>query len=156
MYGIEVLSDQNSVQSFSNTVQSLKQTVNVFDHDDDYIIVFPALYASDVDPHNSRNIGDTHPLILLENETCTSLFSDYGFQTNSFSYLFKDMVSSFYFTSGKEEEIAMAILQMDDCLLAVEHGVKECYFIDKEYRPFVEKVGKAYDIEVSFLDLDKL
>jgi hypothetical protein len=49
----------------------------------------------------------------------------------------------------------MFLIQLEESIIAMEEQFKKSYIIDKEHKEYIIKVAKAYDIEVSFFDLDK-
>lgn len=158
MYGLEIQCTDDSPQYFQNLLLQMKHTTSIFDVDDNLLITGTAMEAKLI-----KNIladrcllEETYMLIRLENPTKSDLFSDYGFTTTKENhYLYQNMISVFQIVSGKQEEISMALIQMDESIIAIEEQYKKLYFIDKNSQTFIEKVAQAYDIEVSFLDLDK-
>jgi hypothetical protein len=99
-------------------------------------------------------IENVHSLYRLEHPKVSDVFEDYGFITNQGSYyLIKDMVIAFQLTEGEHESIHMALLQIDEHLIA---QVQSYYFVDLHQRDLIERIAKAYQVMVSFLDLDKM
>ncbi|RFU65694.1 hypothetical protein [Peribacillus glennii] len=99
---------------------------------------------------------DSHELLSDGCFIPLELFSDYGFQTNTSTYLFKESLSCFRIASGGKTERGMALLELDEILIASwdDHGHIH-FFVDEFQKDLVLGLAKAYDIEVSFLHLDK-
>ncbi|PLR76496.1 hypothetical protein CU633_16180 [Bacillus sp. V3-13] len=100
---------------------------------------------------------DIHLLILLTNATTGDVFSDYGFISEKQNhYLFKSMVSCFLIKNGDKIAVEMAQLQMEEHLVArTKTNGDELFFVALHDQELIGRIAKAYDIEVSFLDLDK-
>ncbi|PLR85959.1 hypothetical protein CVD25_04390 [Bacillus canaveralius] len=100
---------------------------------------------------------DVHMLILLTNATTEDVFPDYGFVSKKQNhYLFKSMVSCFLIINGDKIAIEMAQLQMEEHLVArTKTNDVELFFITLHDQELIGRIAKAYNIEVSFLDLDK-
>ncbi|MFD1736534.1 hypothetical protein ACFSCX_08145 [Bacillus salitolerans] len=102
-------------------------------------------------------IDSVHHLLKLENveyfEGSGSL-NDYGFKfPNQSYYVIRNMVRAFSILSGDEQEIKMALLQFDEHLLAKQGKL---YVVDAHHQGLIEKIAEAYNITVSFLNLDKM
>jgi hypothetical protein len=100
---------------------------------------------------------ETYSLLELEHPELTDLFSDYGFiSEQGRAYLYQDTVIAFSIVAGDATEIAMALLQYEEYLIAMEHcNNKTIYFMDKTYEDLIKKVAAAYDINIHIFDLDK-
>ncbi|MFS1517931.1 hypothetical protein V1503_16015 [Bacillus sp. SCS-151] len=86
----------------------------------------------------------------------TTIFTDYGFISEKGKYyIYKDMVSPFTVKSGKPQQIEMALIEINEFVVAIEDGQKIIYFVDKQHIELICGIAKAYDIEVSFFHLDK-
>lgn len=158
MYGLEIQCADDKPQYFQNLLLQLKQISSIFDVDDNLLITDTAMEAKVIKNMLADRciLEETYTLSLLENPIASSLFSDYGFVTERNNYyLYQDMVSIYQIESGKAEDITMFITQMDESIIALEEQYKKSYIIDKENKEYVVKVAQAYDIEVSFFDLDK-
>ncbi|MBA2869902.1 hypothetical protein HNQ85_000160 [Anoxybacillus calidus] len=100
---------------------------------------------------------ETYSLLELENPERTDLFNDYGFiSEQGRTYLYQETVIAFSIVEGDATEIAMALLQYEEYLIAKEHCNNEIiYFMDKTYEDLIKKVAAAYDINIHIFDLDK-
>lgn len=99
---------------------------------------------------------ENHEMLAAVDFIPLALFSDYGFQTTASTYLFKQGLACFRFASGGKKEREMALMEMNEILIASCEGHGEIYFfIDGFQKDLVLGLSKAYDIEVSFLNLDK-
>ncbi|MFC4320758.1 hypothetical protein [Litchfieldia salsa] len=99
---------------------------------------------------------ESYQLIELKQAERTDLFYDFGFIIGDSSYLITELICSFNIIQGQKEQIDMALLQMEECLLAIHQEDKQrFFFIDIQQKELIERFAKAYEIEVSFFDLDK-
>ncbi|WP_139364853.1 hypothetical protein [Sutcliffiella halmapala] len=158
MFGLEIQCADDTPQYFQNLLLQLKHTTSIFDVDDNLLITGSAMEAKVIKNLLADRclLEETYMLTLLENPITSPIFTDYGFVTAKDNhYLYHEMISSFQITSGKQEDISMALIQMDESIIAYEEQYKKLYFFDRESQEFIQKVAQAYDIEVSFLDLDK-
>ncbi len=158
MFGLEIQCAYDKPQYFQNLLLQIKQITSIFDVDDNLLIANTALEAKVLKNMLADRciLEETYALSLLENPVASSLFSDYGFVTEKNNhFLYQDMVSIFLIESGKQEDIHMFLIQLEESIIATEEQYKKSYIIDKEYKEYIIKVAKAYDIEVSFFDLDK-
>ena len=157
MFGLEISCSLESPSYFQNVLDQLKETACISDIDDQLLIFESASEAKFIKKilNDKCMLEETYILIRLENPRVSSSFTDYGFESESYHYLYEDMVSMFKVVSGNKEDIEMALLQMNESIIGIEIVNSTTYIIDKEQKEFIEKVAKAYDIEVSFLVLDK-
>ncbi|MBD8071345.1 hypothetical protein [Bacillus sp. PS06] len=97
-----------------------------------------------------------HKLIYLQHPILTDLFEDYGLILEGNHFLLLDSVSCFTFEEGNKIEIEMALYQIEECLLATETiDHIPHYFVDSDQQELIERFAHAYEVEVSFFDLDK-
>ncbi|MGD6991401.1 hypothetical protein [Sutcliffiella horikoshii] len=158
MFGLEIQCADDKPQYFQNLLLQLKQIASIFDSDDSLLITDSAMEAKVVkNMLMDRCIfEETYTLSLIENPVATRLFTDYGFISEKNNhYLYQDMISIFRIESGKQVDIDMFLIQMEESIIAIEEQYKKSYIIDKENKEFMMKVARAYDIEVSIFDLDK-
>ncbi|NLP50922.1 hypothetical protein [Bacillus sp. RO1] len=158
MFGLEIQCAEDKPQYFQNLLLQLKQIASIFDSDDSMLITDSAMEAKVVkNMLMDRSIlEETYSLSLIENPIATSLFTDYGFVSEKNNhYLYQDMISIFRIESGKQVNIDMFLIQLEESIIAIEEQYKKSYIIDKENKEFMLKVARAYDIEVSIFDLDK-
>ncbi|WP_404428693.1 hypothetical protein [Sutcliffiella horikoshii] len=158
MFGLEIQCADDKPQYFQNLLLQLKQIASIFDSDDSMLITDSAMEAKVVkNMLMDRSIlEETYSLSLIENPVASSLFTDYGFVSEKNNhYLYQDMISIFQIESGKQADINMFLIQMEESIIAIEEQYNKSYIIDKESKEFMIKVARAYDIEVSIFDLDK-
>lgn len=158
MFGLEIQCADDKPQYFQNLLLQLKQIASIFDSDDSTLITDSAMEAKVIkNMLMDRSIlEETYSLSLIENPVASSLFTDYGFVSEKNNhYLYQDMISIFRIESGKQADIEMFLIQMEESIIAIEEQYKKAYIIDKENKEFMVKVARAYDIEVSLFDLDK-
>ncbi|MDZ5471010.1 hypothetical protein SM124_04505 (plasmid) [Bacillus sp. 31A1R] len=102
---------------------------------------------------------DNHDLVKLSGGTQGECYYDYCLpsEKNSCVYLYKDLLSCFYIKSGEDTSIQMFKYQLEEHLVyQTLHQSKDYFFIDNALQELILGTAKAYDIEVSFFDLDKL
>lgn len=155
LYGVEVCIDESKQ---SRIIKEANETLHLFDTDEQLFIVKTVQEAKALEKifTNIDGFVDTIQLILLESPVITRLFPDYGFQSKQdLVYLYADMTIPFKIVGGSETQIQMALYQIDEHLIAKELLDETIYFIDKNFISLINKYAIAYDIEVSFLHLDK-
>ncbi len=158
MFGLEIQCADDKPQYFQNLLLQLKQIASIFDSDDSMLITDSAMEAKVVKNMlvDRSILEETYSLSLIENPVASSLFTDYGFVSEKNNhYLYQDMISIFRIESGKQADIDMFLIQMEESIIAIEEQYNKSYIIDKENKEFMVKVARAYDIEVSIFDLDK-
>ncbi|MDM5229180.1 hypothetical protein QUF73_24020 [Cytobacillus sp. NJ13] len=83
-------------------------------------------------------------------------FNDYAIETDSGFCLFTELLSAFTITGGSEEDIRMALYQFQEHLVfTAKEEVPLVYFSELHLKDLIIGIAEAYDIQVSFLDLDK-
>ncbi|WP_230499240.1 hypothetical protein [Sutcliffiella rhizosphaerae] len=156
MFGLEIQCGEEQPAYFQNLLLQLKEITSIFDVDGNLLITNASLEAKMVkNLLTDRSIlEESYALIFLETPNASPLFTDYGFMTDQHNhFVYKDMVSIFKIVSGKKEDIEMALIQFEETIIGIENN--KLYIIDKDSTEYIIKVAKAYDIEVSFFDLDK-
>jgi hypothetical protein len=103
-------------------------------------------------------LEDQHLFILLQEAEPGERFDDNGIVSeNGKHYLWKELVLPFAMTAGDPLQREMALLQFEEHLAAAAvHPSGRIYFIEAHLKELAAGIARAYDIEVSFLDLDKL
>jgi hypothetical protein len=158
-YAVEMNTGQNKLPGFySQIIKDIASNINVIDRDKELFIVenkeeFQWLKEYFL----AKNIWEeSYVLIEIENPALTDLFSDYGFKSsNGTYYLYLDLVSAFTIISGELESKKMALYQIEEHLVAQECNDHTIYFIDVHQKDLIHKYAAAYDMKVSFFDLDK-
>lgn len=84
-------------------------------------------------------------------------FEDFAIETENGVFLFTEHLSAFTITGGNKEDIRMALLQFQEHLVftAKEEKMPAVYFSELHLKELITGIAQAYDIQVSFLDLDK-
>ncbi|OEH92891.1 hypothetical protein [Bacillus solimangrovi] len=99
----------------------------------------------------------THIILSCQLHTKTLLFEDYGFQSTDADYLFSEDIAFFSIIKGTSSQRKMAIFQIEEDLIATfKIDNQMFYIIDNKKIPLIYGYSSAYDIEVSFFELDKL
>lgn len=100
---------------------------------------------------------DDHEFIHFTQGKKGECFYDYSLISDSSVYLYKELVSSFYVKAGEQDAIQMFKYQLEEHLVfETSMGENDIFFIDRSLSDLIIGLSKAYDIEVSFFDLDKL
>ena len=100
---------------------------------------------------------EKHLLVALEMSLNSPAFADYGFvsQSNQ-SYLLAELVCAFSITSGSIQDIEMASYQIEEHLIATETWKNQSYyFVDHNEKELIQGFADAYNIGVTFFNLDK-
>ena len=95
---------------------------------------------------------------LVHIEQCTKgeTFEDFAIVTSTNSYLIMECICAFTIIGGTKEAVQMAILQLEEHLICVSfHNSSAIYVVEHHLKDLVKGIAKAYDIEVSFFELDK-
>lgn len=102
-------------------------------------------------------LEDQHILISLEDAIIGEHFDDCGtISENGGYYLWLELVLPFAITDGDPTQREMALLQLEEHLAASSSpACGHFYFIGVHLKELASGIARAYDIEVSFLDLDK-
>ncbi|MCA1031726.1 hypothetical protein LCL95_11890 [Bacillus timonensis] len=147
-YGIET---QQIDKKFDEFIRPLETDIT----EEGFIVVKNQSHAATLTKLISEE--ELHPLVQLELVRASLSFDDYGIRTiNHLNYLFLDMVSAFIIKNGNKEQIEMALYQFEEHIIATDEGQPSpIYFIDCHLEKLIKGIAKAYDIEVSFFDLDK-
>ncbi|RBP94158.1 hypothetical protein DFO70_105404 [Cytobacillus firmus] len=84
-------------------------------------------------------------------------FDDFAIETDSGFCLFTEFLSAFTITGGSAVDIRMAVYQFQEHLVftAKDEEVPLVYFSELHLKDLIIGIAEAYDIQVSFLDLDK-
>lgn len=160
LYGVEMNVAEGKMPGFfAQTVKEIASSVNVIDRDRFLYIV-----NTEEDKIKLENIfkkrdlyEETYCLYPLHHPQLTLKFSDYGFTTaTNKHYLYTEMTEPFHILSGETEQIEMALLQMEEHLITVDNdNYKPTYYVDHHEVELIIRIAKAYEVQVSFLDLDK-
>ncbi|KON87059.1 hypothetical protein AF332_09715 [Sporosarcina globispora] len=82
-------------------------------------------------------------------------FNDFAIEIDSGSCLFTEPLCAFTITGGHSEDIQMAVYQFQEHLVFTAKEDKMVYFSELHLKDLIIGIAEAYDIQVSFLDLDK-
>lgn len=97
--------------------------------------------------------AESFSLLYLESGEEKTFFSDYGFiAAGDALFLYEELVAAFQIVKGEQEQIAMALLQAEEDLIAIEYGKNPIYYIDKHKIALIKKYAEAYEITVQFLE----
>ncbi|PLS15248.1 hypothetical protein CVD28_23250 [Bacillus sp. M6-12] len=104
----------------------------------------------------AQSFSGIHSLLKFAKMKKEALFTDYGFEADGFTFLFKESLTAFCFIDRAKEDTEMALLEMDEFLIAscILDG-QEFFFAESSQTELILGLCRAYDIEVSFLNLDK-
>ncbi|UQD52735.1 hypothetical protein C0971_12360 [Bacillus methanolicus] len=155
--GIEASPLIDELTDFRSLLMSETKIKEIYEH----LFIFDSLIEAELAKeilNEGEIFEEWHNLIVFSDGQEGECFFDYGFITGSNQiYLFKDLLCAFSICSADEKMIEMANYQLDEHLIfktITNEG--EIYFTDRQNDELVERICQAYDIEVSFLDLDNL
>lgn len=160
-FGVEMSIIKDTLSGpIAGVVKEVATIANIIDHDQQMFIVGTEIEARTVQEYlNSKDLfEDLFEIIQVENPDMTDQFTDYGFRSLSDNvYLFREMIAAFSIEKGDLEQLKMALYQIEEYLIGIE-SVNETnyYLIDRNFIDLINGFAKAYDIEVSFFNLDKL
>lgn len=159
-FGIELSVEEGKKPGFyAQLIKEMAGKVNIQDRDGALYIVktkeeaetLKSLYI------NKKAFEEEYELILLNAPELTDAWNDYGFASDTEKlYLYKDMIASYSFSGGLKENREMALLQMEEHLIGRETGESAIYFVDRSHIELIRGIARAYNVEVSFFDLDKI
>ncbi len=161
-FGLEMSIVKDKLPGYTATlIKEIADVATIIDRDEQLLIVATAKEALELqDFLIAKNLfEDFFLLIELHNPETKETFYDYGIHSlQEKDYLFLEMVSVFTIDKGKKEQIEMSLYQFEEHLLCIDTGYesKKYYYVDRNFIDLVNKIAQAYDIEVSFFDLDKL
>lgn len=153
VYGVELIPPSGALPGLiSQLVKKTGELVHAIDRDGKLVIVSHEEEASLLaEFYDSKHaFGETYTLIRLS-ESCrtTPQLPDYGFTSqNNRHYLYEDMVTAFSIERGDEEQIEMALLQIEEHLIASDNNV---FYVDVMQKELMEGIARAYQIELTFL-----
>jgi hypothetical protein len=153
-YGVEMKISKQKFPGY--TAQIIKKTaelVNVIDRDNQLVIIESKKEAENLAAFYEEKELLENQLILfkLEQTETTDLFFDYGFfSTNNCTYLYEETSLPFTIKNGELKQIEMALLQIEEHLIAKEKEEHTLYYIDRHHKELIEKYASAYKITISF------
>ncbi|WP_096201229.1 hypothetical protein [Bacillus sp. FJAT-45350] len=153
-YGVEMKSFEClSTEELEPLFQSIYEIVSIVDDDVELFIVQTEEEATRLGNFlgEKKLLESNHQLFQIEVPKLEDAFLDYGFKTENDNYfLFADQTSCFVINEGEEEQIKMAIYQIEEDLIAVDFKDEEIYFVDKQKEDLMSGYAKAYKIGISF------
>lgn len=94
-------------------------------------------------------IEEVHEVLFFEELTVYEKFSDYGWKGKRY-YLYRELVLPFKVVEGEEVQIKMAVLQMEEDLIAYDNK-NQTFFVGCHVKELIEGYANAYQIRVEFL-----
>ncbi|MCA0986016.1 hypothetical protein [Guptibacillus algicola] len=152
VYGIELDPPRGALPGFtSQLVKRTGELANAIDRDGKLVIVADKDEANSlVDYYTSKHaMGERCTLILLSQQCKpTAFLTDYGLiSQNNRNYLYENMVTPFSIKKGEDEQIQMALLQIEEHLIATDQNIM---YVDVMQKELMEGIARAYQIELSF------
>ncbi|WNS74288.1 hypothetical protein RRV45_15365 [Bacillus sp. DTU_2020_1000418_1_SI_GHA_SEK_038] len=155
VYAVEANSIIEEVPEFKALVLSDTNIIDFFES------IY--IYESESDAVESKNLlleaelfENQFELILTSHGVPGETFTDFGFITSTRTFLLKEMVCVFSICVGAKEEIEMALFQLEEHLIfKTVNEEADIFFVEKHLKELVKGIANAYDIEVSFFELDK-
>ncbi|QOR65515.1 hypothetical protein IM538_17125 [Cytobacillus suaedae] len=161
-FGLEMSIIKEKLPGYTATIiKEIAGLVTIIDRDEQILIVATAKEALELQDYLiEQNLFEDFFLLLeLHNPETKETFYDYGIHSlQEKDYLFLEMISVFTIESGSNEQIEMSLYQFEEHLLCIDTGYesKKYYYVDRNFVELINGIAQAYDIEVSFFDLDKL
>ncbi|MBE4907960.1 hypothetical protein IMZ08_07835 [Bacillus luteolus] len=160
-FGLEMSIVKEKLPGYTATlIKEVASIATIIDRDEQLLLVATAKEALELQDYLiTKNLfEDFFLLIELHNPETKETFYDYGIHSlQEKDYLFLEMVSVFTIESGTKEQIEMSLYQFEEHLICIDTlESKKYYYVDRNFIELVNKIAQAYDIEVSFFDLDKL
>jgi hypothetical protein len=157
LYAVEMNHTSNNKLPgfFAQIVKEMAQSVQIIDRDSQLFVIKTEQEAEKLkEIFSKKNVyEETHTLLKLSDQsTITSAFHDYGFKSASENYyLFADLVVPFQISSTDPQQIEMALLQIDEHLIAKDDEKQTIYYVDQQHETLIKKYAIAYDIELSLI-----
>jgi hypothetical protein len=160
VYGVEMDIDQERQPGFfAQLIKQIPNTATIIDRDEELFIVQSKEEALQLQQLFETNgiFEESYVLYKLNHPQRNKDWHDYGFQSanEQVIYLYREITAPFTITNGSNEQIKMALLQIDEHLVMIDQNDDEIYFVDRQQKDLITGIAKAYDIEVSFFELDK-
>jgi hypothetical protein len=91
-------------------------------------------------------------LYHLENPEYKNIFTDFGFITKERkSYLYEELVIPFVVSGYNEKDLAAALEQMDEHLVAIDRSTTHTfYYVDRYHQELIEGFANAYRVVATF------
>ncbi|MCF6408456.1 hypothetical protein [Pseudalkalibacillus salsuginis] len=155
LYGVEHRDLKGHSSGFSSQfVRKIAETASILDRDDRLCIVQTESEKQALkDLFERENLyEETFELYPLQSPAA-SFNTDYGFVSSSNRvYLYKEMTVPFRINDEEEDDIKMAMLQMEEHLVAVDESVNPfVYFADRQQGDLIKQIGSAYQVSVTLL-----
>lgn len=160
-FGLEMSIVKDKLPGYTATlIKEIASLATIIDRDEQLLIVATAKEALKLQDYliSKNQFEDFFLLLELHNPETKETTYDYGIHSlQEKDYLFLEMVSVFTIENGTKEQIEMALYQFEEHLLCTDTiESKKYYYIDRNFIELINGISHAYDIEVSFFDLDKL
>ncbi|MBS4191283.1 hypothetical protein KHA94_13925 [Bacillus sp. FJAT-49705] len=148
----------NIIEEVPEFMELLVKETKVFDfHDLTFMFETYAEASHAEELLREADLLENHfELLLVDNGEKGETFFDFGIETPNRTYLLKDLLCSFSIIGGDYDSIRMAVLQVDEHLIyKTVHEKETVYFVESHLIELVKGIADAYDIKVSFFELDK-
>ncbi|MBT2687085.1 hypothetical protein J7I93_02690 [Bacillus sp. ISL-47] len=156
LYGVEANYIVEDVPEFMDFIKKetelfdFQRSIFLFENDSDAELAKNLLIESNL-------IEGSSLLYYITNGEKGESFDDFGLESAKGFYLYPEMLCAFFITRGDAEDIQMAKYQFHEHLVftAKDDDIGLIYFSELHLKDLINGIAEAYDIEVSFLDLDK-
>ncbi|WP_077213962.1 hypothetical protein [Bacillus dakarensis] len=157
MFGIEVDEFIEELNDFKMFIIEETQCAEIIGSVYLYHLEQDAVQAKEIFTEADLYI-DFHKLINSETGRNGECYYDYSLQSSPGKhYFFAELLEGFVISKGEQDSISMFKLQLEEHLVFQSSWQnKDVFLIDGKLKELIQGLSKAYDIEVSFLDLDKL
>lgn len=156
LFGVEANYIIEDVPEF---VDFIKGATELFDFQEG-IFIFKNKYDAELtkDALMESGLFETSSLLLyIKIGEIGKTFYDFGLESQKGFYLFPESLCAFTIIGGDSEAIQMAEFQFQEHLVFTEKNEQagRIYFTEHHLKDLMTGISAAYDIQVSFLDLDK-
>lgn len=156
LFGIEANYIIEEVPEF---VALIKEQTKIIDFHDQ-IFLFEKQSEAEKAEHLLKEVNlfenKLHLLLINEGEKGETFF-DFGMESEDRNFLFIENLCAFCIEKGDPEAVEMAVFQFQEHLVFTAENEKPgtIYFSERHLQDLIKGIADAYDIQVSFLDLDK-
>ncbi|WLD92056.1 hypothetical protein [Alkalihalobacillus sp. AL-G] len=154
VYGVEhcELSDQ-SQDDLNELFTTIESIATIIDRDEQLLIVKTEHEYKMLQNFFEQKAFLEECLLLfqLDSDSIHMLNTDYGFTADSgHSYLYKELTFPFQVSLNTEQE-QMAMLQMQEHIIAEEEGGSPIYYADRQQQELILRIASAYQVSFTLL-----
>jgi hypothetical protein len=154
--GIETKPVLMELLDFKEFLISITQPLQVHGNLFIYLHKKNAVEASEL-LREAELLEEIHSLIKIEHGIQGEDFFDYGFNAGDCTFLYIELLSPFLLTGESTVQLEMCLLQLEEHLAftTFRENDESVYFVNSHYNDLIKGIVRAYELKVTFLDLDK-